>query len=344
MHGGHVGMQLASAFQLAQDRHHAASAVHVFHMVFGRIGCHFAQLRHTARQAVNVFHGEVNAGLLRHRQQVQNGIGGAAHGDIERDGILKGFQTNGARQHGCVILFVIAFGQFHNQMAGPFEELLAVSVGGHQRAIAGQRQAQCLGQAVHRVGGEHARARAARRASRALHLGDFLVRHGCVSGHHHGVDQIKLDDTQPGFAGLHRAARNKHHRNVQPHGCHQHPRGDLVAVGNAHQRICAMRVDHVFHRVGNDVTARQRIQHAVVAHGNAVIDRNGVELFGHTARKLNLSRHELPQVFQVDMAGHKLSKRVGDGDDGFAEVAVLHAGGAPERACTCHVAASSRGF
>ena len=42
----HVGVQLASAVQLAQDGHDAACAVHVFNMVLGRVGCHLAELGH----------------------------------------------------------------------------------------------------------------------------------------------------------------------------------------------------------------------------------------------------------------------------------------------------------
>jgi hypothetical protein len=80
-----------------------------------------------------------------------------------------------------------------------------------------------------------------------------------------------------------------------------------------------------------------------VAHGDAVVDGDGVELLGNAARALDLPRHELAQILQVDVAGNKLRKGVGDGDDGLAEVAVLHPGGAPQRARSGHIASMRRG-
>src|SRR5690606_15928878 len=49
------------------------------------------------------------------------------------------------------------------------------------------------------------------------------------------------------------------------------------------------------------------------------------------------------EVLQVHVAGHELGEGIDDGDDRLAEIAVLHAGGAPEAAGTGHVAAVGRG-
>ena len=65
--------------------------------------------------------------------------------------------------------------------------------------------------------------------------------------------------------------------------------------------------------------------------------------YTNAARALDLPRHELAQILQVDVAGNKLRKGVGDGDDGLAEVAVLHPGGAPQRARSGHIASMRRG-
>ena len=43
-----------------------------------------------------------------------------------------------------------------------------------------------------------------------------------------------------------------------------------------------------------------------MAHGDAVIDRDGVEFFRDAAGLFDLARHELAQILQVDMAGHDL--------------------------------------
>src|SRR5690606_25070726 len=157
----------------------------------------------------------------------------------------------------------------------------AVGVGGQGGAVARQGQAQGLGQAVHGVGGEHARAAAAGGAGAALVFRDGLVGAGAVGGDHHGVDQVQAMGGQPGLAGFHRATGDEHHRNVQAQGRHQHAGGDLVAVGDAHQRVGAVSVDHVLHGVGDDFAAGQRVQHAIVAHGDAVVHGDGVEFLGN---------------------------------------------------------------
>ena len=45
-----------------------------------------------------------------------------------------------------------------------------------------------------------------------------------------------------------------------------------------------------------------------MAHGDAVIDRDGVELLGDPANLFDLPRHQLAQVLEVDVAGHELGK------------------------------------
>lgn len=76
-----------------------------------------------------------------------------------------------------------------------------------------------------------------------------------------------------------------------------------------------------------------------MAHGNTVIHRNGVEFFGDTARCFNLAGDHLAQIFQVDVSGDELGERVDDGNNRFAEIAILHAGRAPKATRTRHIAA-----
>jgi hypothetical protein len=207
-----------------------------------------------------------------------------------------------------------------------------------------RRQAQRLGEAIHRVGGEHARARAAGRAGRALDdryvgVGDFGIRRG-----DHRVDEV--DRSRAGreldLARLHRAARDEHRRDVKAHRRHQHARRDLVAVRDAHQSVGAVGVGHIFDAVGDELARGQRIEHAVVAHGDAVVHGDGVKFLGDAARRLDLARDQLAKVLKVHVSRHELGERIGDGDDRFAEIAVLHAGRAPKAARARHVAAMGR--
>ncbi len=79
-----------------------------------------------------------------------------------------------------------------------------------------------------------------------------------------------------------------------------------------------------------------------MTHGDAVVDRDGIELLGDAARLLDLAGDQLAKVLEVNVAGHELGERIGDGDDRLAEIAILHAGGAPQAAGACHVAAVGR--
>src|SRR5690606_26421551 len=129
---------------------------------------------------------------------------------------------------------------------------------------------------------------------------------------------------------------------VQPHGGHQHAGGDLVAVGNADQRVGTVGVDHVLDAVGDELAAWQRVQHAAVAHGDAVVHRNRVELDAPAAGLVDDLLHALPDVVQVHVPGYELSEAVGDGDDRLAEVRIVHPRGTPQGAGTGHVAAVGR--
>ena len=81
---------------------------------------------------------------------------------------------------------------------------------GDDGAIARQRQTQRLGQAVHGVGGEHARTAAAGGTGGLLHLQQLSVGNvGIVTGHQ-SIKQIQLGTfCSARLAGLHGAARNK---------------------------------------------------------------------------------------------------------------------------------------
>ncbi len=80
-----------------------------------------------------------------------------------------------------------------------------------------------------------------------------------------------------------------------------------------------------------------------MAHRDAVVDRDRVELLGDAAGRLDLARNQLAEILQMDVAGHELGERVDHRDDRLAEIAILHAGGAPQAAGAGHVAAVGGG-
>ncbi len=189
----------------------------------------------------------------------EHGVGRAAHRDIEAHRVLERFEAGDrARQDALVVFLVIALGERDDQPPGPLEQLLAVGVGGELRAVARQRKPQRLGQAVHRIGGEHARARSAGRAGRALDRRSLPRRSSTRSAAATIASTRSSATSLPlmhDLAGFHRPAGDEHHRDVDPQRRHQHARRDLVAVGDAHHRIGAVGIDHVFDAVGDQVAA-----------------------------------------------------------------------------------------
>ena len=245
----------------------------------------------------------------------------------------------------------MALGHVDDERRGLVEELRAARVRREQRAVARQRQADGLVQAVHAVRGEHARARAAGRARGPLHLGELVVADSRVARGDHRVDEVELSDEglavaidRPrDLARLHGAAGDEHRRDVQAHRREEHAGRDLVAVRDAEEGVGAVRVHHVLDAVGDEIAARQRIQHPAVAHGDAVVDRNGVELDAPATGRVDGLLHLLPDVVQVHVAGDELGEAIGDGDDRLLEVGVVHARRPPERSRARHVAPRGRG-
>ena len=113
--------------------------MYVFDVVFGLVRRDFAQLRDAARQGVNVFHGVGDVRFLRGGEQMQNGVGRAAHGDIEGHGILEGVEVgDGARQDAGIAFAVVALGDGDDGARGIQEELFAIGMGGEGSAVTGQ--------------------------------------------------------------------------------------------------------------------------------------------------------------------------------------------------------------
>lgn len=111
------------------------------------------------------------------------------------------------------------------------------------------------------------------------------------------------------------------------------PGYDLVAVRDADQGVGAVRVDLVFDGVGDDVTARQGVQHAGVAHGDAVVNGHRVELTRDAAGFFDGLGDQSTNLVQVHVARQELIEGIGNGDNRFAEILAVHASGTVEGAC-----------
>ena len=285
--------------------------------------------------ALDVVEGEVHVGGLGRGQNVQDRVGGPSHGHIHGHGVLEGLLGgDGPGEYRLVVLLVVPIGDFDHHPAGLFEEHLPGGVGSQGGAVAGQGQAHGLGQAVHGIGGEHTCTGAACWADGLLQGQDPLVVDGVVGRSVHDIDQVGVlfdrSIRHDRSAGFHGAAGDENRRYVKPQCCHEHARSDLVAVGDADQGVGTVGVDRVLDGVRDDVPGGKGVQHAGVAHGDAVIDGYGVELPGNATCCLNGLGDQSAHLVQVDVAGNELREGIGDGHDGLAEVLTLDAGGTIE--------------
>jgi hypothetical protein len=74
-----------------------------------------------------------------------------------------------------------------------------------------------------------------------------------------------------------------------------------------------------------------------VTHGNTIVHSDGIEFFGDTAGRFDLSRDQLAQIFYVHVSWYKKGEGVDHGDNGLFEVVVFHASSTPQRAGPGHV-------
>ena len=156
---------------------------------------------------------------------------------------------------------------------------------GQCRAVAGQGHAQGFAQAVHAVGGEHAGTRAAGGAGVVFdllqplssHLACFVCAHAFKYGDQ--VDDLSICC----FPGSHWSARDEDGGDVNAHRGHQHAGNDFVAVGDADHAVKLWASIIVSTQVGDQFAGGQGIFHAGVAHGDTVIDGDGVEFKRYAA-------------------------------------------------------------
>ena len=305
------------------------------------VRCDLGKARDIARNPVDVLEAKINLTLDRCRKDVQHGVGRAAHRDIETHGVFKRrFRSDRARQNALVVVVVVAATQFYDALSRLDKELAAEGVGRERCAIAGERKPERLGEAVHRVRRKHSRAGATRGACIAFDLGELIIADGLIDGIADRINEIDtvVDHALDGLAGLHWSTRYEDDGNVEPHGRHEHAGGDLVAVRDAHECIGAVGVNHVLDAVGDNVSARERVEHPLVPHRNAVVDRDCIEFLRHSPGLANRFGNHVANVFEVHMARNELRVGVRDRDDRFAKIIRAHAGRAPQGACAGHVA------
>ena len=98
------------------------------------------------------------------------------------------------------------------------------------------------------------------------------------------------------------------------------PGHDLVAVRDADHAVEAVGTDHGLDAIGDELARGQRVFHAAVAHGDAVIHADGVEDERHAARLADQPFDEAADLVQVGVAGDAVGVGVDDGHERLVPV------------------------
>jgi hypothetical protein len=280
-------------------------------------------------------------------EQMQDRVRRAAHRDVQGHRVLEGFEgRDAAWQDAVVSIDVVSTRHLDDALPRALEEFPALSVRRDDGPVTRKREPERFVETIHAIRGEHARARATGRARRALHFEQFGIADLFVACCDHRVDQVELSTGAVmgacALSGFHGSTGYEDRRDIQAHRRQQHPRRDLVAIRDTDQRVGHMGLDHVLDTVCDQISRWERIEHAVVAHRDAVVDGDRVELDAPAPRVVHDFLDTLADIVEMDVARNELGETVGDCDDRLREIGVGHAGRAPESAGARHVAAKGR--
>ncbi len=280
---------------------------------------HFRQVRDAFGDFIESCERILDAGFMGNGDDVQKSVGRAAHRHIQGDGVVDRACIDDVAKANAAIE---QLQQLARRRAG---ELVPLGRDGENRPVAGERDAERLAEAVHRIGGEHPATASARWAAGDLELLETCVvdraRRASANGLEHR-DQIHFLAAAVD-AGRHRPAGNENGGDVDACRAHQHARHDLVAVRNADHRVEAVRLHHRLHRVGDELARRQRVAHSLVPHRDAVVHSDGVELEWNSAGGAHGFLHHLSEFLEVRVAGNDVDVGIAHRYERLVEITAL---------------------
>ena len=254
-------------------------------------------------------------------EDVEHRVRRAAHRDVERDRVVDRARGDDVAEGHALLM------QLEEPSGRALRELVALGGGGEDGAVAGQREADRLAEAVHRVGGEHAAAGPAGRTRLPLELEEPLVGDLTRSALAHALedgDQVERLAGAGVAPRFHRSAGDEDRRDVGARGAHEHAGDDLVAVRDADERVEAVGADHRLDRVGDDLAGGEGEVHPLVPHDDPVVHADRVELERDAARGADRVLDDFAERLEVDVPRDDVHVRVADGDERAVPLAVLH--------------------
>ena len=327
--GGHIGHVLGQgpagnghgvAVEQAGLQHslghqgNAAVAVQVGHNI-APAGAHVGNVGSAAADAVEVVQAQLNPRFVGDGHQVQDGVGGAAHGQHHGDGVFEGLASHNVP--GPYILLQ----QAQKSASGLAGFIHLARVDGGNGCVAGQRHAHDFDGGGHGVGGKQAGAGTLAGAGHALQGGQFLAGDAALGVGAHCLEHVlDVHVVAQVLAGHDGAAVDEDGRHVEAGDGHHAARHVLVAAGDGNQAIHALPEGDHLDGVGDDLAAHQGCLHALGAHGDAVADGDGAKFEGGAVGLAYALLGGLGKAGQVDVAGGNVAGQVGYGDEGFVQV------------------------
>ena len=195
---------------------------------------------------------------------------------------------------------------------------------GGSRRRANRRHAKSLGNRGHRVGGKHATTGAGTWAGLFLQLVQVFLAHRAAR---HCTDRLEdvlnVDVLATELAGHDRAAVEKAARQIEARRAHQHAGKALVATSNRDGAVEALGVHDQLVGV-RDVLARdERGTHALVAHGDAVGDRDRIEDQRDSASSIRTGLRVHSQLVEMVVTRRDLVPRRRDSNLRLRKVLIL---------------------
>ena len=312
--GGHGGsVDVTGVRQLFYHGRKASRLVEVLNVVMSG-GSKVTEVRDAAADGVDFIEIQGNLGFVGDGQKMQHAVGGAPQGHIHRQRVLDGFFVDDVPR------LDVPFQQFHHLHARAFGELCAGRVDGRYRSVTGKGDAHGLGQAVHGVGRVHAGTGAASGAGGLLHAPKFRVVYQSALERAHGLEVgVEVDGLETPFgiafsACQHGAAGDEDGGDVEARRGHDHPRNDLVAVGDQNEAVHAVGGRHGLHRIGDQLTGSQGIPHAAVSHDNPVAHADHRHQDRRSPRHIDPRLGGLGEFVQVDVTGNDLAEGIDHAD------------------------------
>ena len=271
-----------------------------------------------------IIQGEFDAGAPGDGQQVEDGVGRAAQGNDDGDGVFKGAAGHNVRGPDALLE------QGQDGRAGAAAIILFGLGNGVLGGAVGQAHPQGLDGAGHGVGRVHAAARTGAGNGAGLDLFQLGVVNFLVGVRPHRFkdgNNVQLAGIAGDAAGQNGAAINKNRRTIQPRHRHHRPRHVFVATADGHKAVQAFAADHRFDGIGNDLAGDQGVFHPFRSHGNAVGNGDGVEDNGLAAGAVDALFGQAGQLINVGVAGRDHAPGGGDADLRLAEILLFESDG-----------------